>query len=61
MRQGQDELLPESPLQIEMGDSSFSLYKLRGVLAPFVDESVLNECFDDVPVGFIEQPPDFCN
>ena len=41
-----------------MGDSSFALDKLRRLLAPVMDELVLNEGFDDATVGFVKQVPD---
>jgi hypothetical protein len=44
-----------------MRDPSFSLNELRRVLAPVVNQLVLNECFDDTTVGFVKQAPDLCN
>ena len=44
-----------------MGDSSFSLNKLRRVLAPVMDQLVLNQRVNDTTVGFVKQVPDLCD
>lgn len=48
-------------LKAEMGDSSFSLNKLRRVLAPVMDQVELNQRLNDATVGFVEQAPDICH
>ena len=41
-----------------MGDSPFPFNKLRRLLAPVMDQLVLNEGFDDATIGFVKQVPD---
>jgi hypothetical protein len=44
-----------------VGDASFPLNKLRGVLAPVVNQLVLDEGLNDATVRFVQQAPDLCH